>query len=406
MIEHANIIYARNINSIGGVETYVYELAKKYKDYDIAVVCKTIAKEQKERLKKICKVYIHNDQKINCKVAIINWDTSIIDYITEDIWKQNLKPDDDRGIYQGIHADYTHPSQGALPQDPRIKNYLAITEDILHNVSKMIKTNNIILCRNPLKLEEEKPFLILVSPTRLAEEKGGDLMLKLANTFDKLKIKIVWFVLTTNAYLNNPIFNNSNVVYVKNRLDIEPFLKIAHWVVLPSRTEGDSYTFKEALYRGIPIVARHLPYFDEIGIKDGVNALFIDDNNVEEVAKKMLKPLKFNFEPIKDGYDDIMYKSKSRYEEEKNMKYLVEALPTYEENNTSDCELGYVPKAGEQFEVSSERLEVLLGENDKKLIYVKVIGEVKQAKEKEVEEAVKSSEDVEIAMVKKNGKRK
>ena len=37
-IKHANIFYVRNIHAIGGVETYVYELAKKYKDYDIAVV--------------------------------------------------------------------------------------------------------------------------------------------------------------------------------------------------------------------------------------------------------------------------------------------------------------------------------------------------------------------------------
>ena len=404
MIEHANIIYVRNINKIGGVETYAYELAKKYKDYDIAVVCKTIAPEQKKRLNKYCKVYIHKDQKIKCKVAIINWDTSIIDYITEDIWKQNAKGGE--GIYQGIHADYTHPSQGPLPQDDRIKSYLAITEDILKNVSKMSKTKNILLCRNPLKLEEDPPYLILVSPTRLAEEKGGDLMLKLANTLDKLNIKFIWFVLTTNEYLNNPIFYNSNVVYVKNRLDIGPFMKMADWVVLPSKTEGDSYTFKEALYRGIPIVARHLPYFDEIGIKDNINALFIDDHNVEEIAAKMLKPLKFKFEPVIDGYDNIMFKSKSRYEEEKNMKYLVEALDTYEINNTTDSTLGRVPKVGERFEVSEERLNILLGDNDNNLIYVKVVEEIKQPNKVEVEEAVKSKSKVETAIIKKNGKRK
>lgn len=404
MIEHANIIYVRNINKIGGVETYAYELAKKYKDYDIAVVCKTIAPEQKKRLNKYCKVYIHKDQKIKCKVAIINWDTSIIDYITEDIWKQNAK--DGEGIYQGIHADYTHPSQGPLPQDDRIKSYLAITEDILKNVSKMSKTKNILLCRNPLELEEDPPYLILVSPTRLAEEKGGDLMLKLANTLDKLNIKFIWFVLTTNEYLNNPIFYNSNVVYVKNRLDIGPFMKMADWVVLPSKTEGDSYTFKEALYRGIPIVARHLPYFDEIGIKDNINALFIDDHNVEEIAAKMLKPLKFKFEPVIDGYDNIMFKSKSKYEEEKNMKYLVEALDTYEINNTTDSTLGRVPKVGERFEVSEERLNILLGDNDNNLIYVKVVEEIKQPNKVEVEEAVKSKSKVETAIIKKNGKRK
>ena len=86
-INHANIFYVRDIHSIGGVETYVYELAKKYKDYDIAVVTKNIAPIQKKRLNKFCKVYIHTDQKINCKVIITNWDTSIFDYVNGDAKK-------------------------------------------------------------------------------------------------------------------------------------------------------------------------------------------------------------------------------------------------------------------------------------------------------------------------------
>ena len=40
--------------------------------------------------------------------------------------------------------------------------------------------------------------------------------------------------------------------------------------------------------------------------------------------------------------------------------FLVEALDTYEKKNIIDNGLGRVPKAGEQFEVSKERLDVLL----------------------------------------------
>lgn len=335
IIQHKNIIYVREINSIGGVETYAYELTKKYKDLDIAVVCKRIALEQKKRLQKFCKVYIHTNQKIECKVAIINWDTSIIDYITKDIWKENAK--EDEGIYQGIHADYTHKSQGILPQDKRIKKYLAITEDVLNNFGKLSKEKNVILCRNPYQLEEEnKPLLIIVSPTRLTKEKGGELMLKLANALDLLKIKFLWLILTTSSYLNEPIFSNPSVVWVKNRLDIDNFLKLANWVVLPSECEGDSYTIKEALYRGIPIVARHLKYFDEYGIEDGKNALFIDDNNVIEVAKKMQTQLKFKFEPIEDGYKNLLYESKSHYEEEKNMKAKIRCIQEYQDLELSE----------------------------------------------------------------------
>lgn len=316
MIKHDNIIYARDINPIGGVETYVYELVKKYHDNDIAVVCRRIAPEQKKRLLKYCKVYEFQNEPIECKVAIINWDTTIIDYITPEIWKENLKKGDKRGIYQGVHADYTHPTQGKLPQDPRIKEYLCITQDIINNWPKMTDSKNVRLCRNPLSLEEDKKPLILVSPTRLTKEKGGELMLQLANELDRQEIPFVWFVLTISDYLENPIFMNKNVVWIKNRLDVGSFLAIADWVVLPSECEGDSYTIREALYRSIPIVARHLKYFDEYDIKEGKNALFINEKNVPEVAKKMTKKLKFTFEPIKDGYDELIWKGKTHYKQD------------------------------------------------------------------------------------------
>lgn len=357
MIKHDNIIYVRDINPIGGVETYVYELVKKYHEYDIAVVCRTVAREQKKRLQKYCKVYQFKNEPIECKVAIINWDTSIIDYLPKEIWKENLKKDDSRGIYQGVHADYTHPTQGKLPQDSRIKEYLCITKDIMNNWHKMADSRNIRLCRNPLSLEKDEEPLILVSPTRLTKEKGGDLMYLLANELERQEIPFIWFVLTISDYLDNPIFKNKNVVWIKNRLDVGSFLSIADWVVLPSECEGDSYTIREALYRGIPIVARHLKYFDEYDIKDGKNALFIDENNVDVVANKMTKKLKFEFKPIEDGYEEILFKGKSHYKQDLRK---TEKLKCTYMLGTDLIEEGYHIKQGETIMVNKDRAEELM----------------------------------------------
>ena len=38
MIESKNVFYVSNFNVIGGVETYIYELSRKYHDYDITIV--------------------------------------------------------------------------------------------------------------------------------------------------------------------------------------------------------------------------------------------------------------------------------------------------------------------------------------------------------------------------------
>ena len=58
--------------------------------------------------------------------------------------------------------------------------------------------------------------------------------------------------------------------------------------------------------------------------------------------------------------------------------YLVEALDTYKTHNIQDNTLGRIPKAGERFEVTKDRLDVLLGKNAHNLVFVKVIEEPKK----------------------------
>lgn len=377
-IKHDNIIYARNINVIGGVETYVYELIKKYKDKDIAVVCETIAPKQKERLEKMCKVYIHKDQKIECKVIITNWDTSIVEYVNKDA-----------KVYTGLHTDYSHPSQQCLPVDnPRI-TYIGITEISKQNFQKMskIKDDRVILCRNPLSIKKRKKPLVLMSATRLTKEKGGKRMLALANELDRQGIEYVWFVFTSNEYPNDPVWKNDNVIKMDNRLDLDYFYSLADWYVQLSEVEGDSYSIREALYRNIPIVACELSYFKEYDITDGKNAIFmeLDSSNVEDVAKRMQKKLIFNFEPIKDDYDKIIVDGKSHYEEDKKMKVKVEALKEFE--GIRDAERNVFPKAGDTWICSKERAE-LLEENG----YVKVLGEIKE--EIKIVEAPKVAKEI------------
>lgn len=65
------------------------------------------------------------------------------------------------------------------------------------------------------------------------------------------------------------------------------------------------------------------------------------------------------------------------------MIYLVEALDTYEKNNITDNDLGRVPRNGEQFEVSKERLDVLLGNNKHGLVFVRLVEKYEQEEKTE-----------------------
>ena len=353
-IEHNNIFYIRDLSDLGGVETFIWEMVKKYKDLDIAVVYKSASPKQLERIKRYCRAYQHNNQLIKCKVAIINYDISIIDYITEDIWKDNAK--ENEGIYQVVHGDYEHSAYSwKPPTDKRIKTYIGITKYIVESFKRITGLDNVILGYNPLTIEKDKPYLKLISATRLSRVKGVDRMIKLANALNNAGIDYIWYVFTNSK----DIINNDNVIFMKNRLDIDKWIKEADYLVQLSDTEACSYAINEALYRNIPVICTKLPYLEEIGVKDGVNGYLMDFDcsNIDYIVKNIINKPNFVFKHLKDNYSSLLAKGKSRYEEERNMKTKVRALKKFE--GIKDAERGVRPVAGDEWITSRERAEFL-----------------------------------------------
>ena len=316
MIEHSNIIFMPTISALGGIETYVYELVKKYHDLDIAVVCKSIDKIQNQRIEKYCKVYIHTNQKIKCDVAIINYNQDIIKFINPEA-----------KIYQTIHADYTNKRYDHKPMpNKKITAFIAITKYLEDKMGDMLKPNKVMLSYNPLTIEKSKT-IVIVSATRLHQYKGANRMLELAKALDKEKVNYIWYVITNDI----DVIIHPNIIFIKNRLDIDKWLNQADYVCLLSDTEACSYTLNEALYRNIPIITTPLPYLEEIGVKDGINSYIVkfDCSNVEDVANRITNIPKFEFKQLNDKYNEIFTNKKSKYEEEKKMKVKVKCIQNY-----------------------------------------------------------------------------
>ena len=343
MIEHDNIIYISYISEIGGVETFAYELAKKYKDRDVAVVCKTIAPNQLKRLSKICWVYTHKDQYIKCKTAIINYDTSIINFIC-----------DEADIYMTIHADYEHNFyKRKFPQHERIKAYIGITKHIVESFKRCTGNQNCILGYNPLTIDEPKPYLTLVSATRLTSIKGKDRMIGLSRSLDKLGIDYIWYVFTNDT----DAIDSPNVVYMKPRLDVGRWMDRADYVVQLSDTEACSYTINEALYRNVPVIVTPLPYLEEIGYKDGVTGYTIrfDCENLDEVASKLTNKPSFKFKQLKDIYGELFTNKETLYKED-NMKVKAKCIQAY-----YDIKLERIVEREETIIVDKARADYLVG---------------------------------------------
>ena len=54
---YKNLFYYKHVNAIGGVETFFYEIAKKYgKDHDITLLYQTGDPKQLQRLRELIRV--------------------------------------------------------------------------------------------------------------------------------------------------------------------------------------------------------------------------------------------------------------------------------------------------------------------------------------------------------------
>ena len=82
------------------------------------------------------------------------------------------------------------------------------------------------------------------------------------------------------------------------------------------------------------------------------------------------------------------------------MRYLVKALNTYKEHNLLDNELGFIPEEGYEWEVSKERLDVLLGENGFGIKFVELIKELNPDEKENEIEVEEENKEIETATLK------
>ena len=326
-----NIFYFNSINTIGGTEQFLYEIAKKYKDWDITIFYKKADHNQLTRLKKYvrCKKY-KEGEIIHCKKAFYNFNIDIIDFVEA---KDHIFVS---------HANYEELGYKPPINHPKLTGFMAVSDFArikLDEWGKMlgIETNT-KKCYNPLTLEKPQKVPILVSACRLDDEvKGGKRTIKLIEALDKYCLinnrQYLWLIFTNPPNID---IKSKNVCLMSRRVDVRPYISIATFVVqLSNDMETYCYTANEGLGYGVPIITTPLSIVDELPITDN-EKIVLDWNcsNVDEVARlifeKEIKP--FNYEIPKDEWDLFLVKGNSTYEEEKNMKARVRCTVDYYDN--------------------------------------------------------------------------
>ena len=298
-IEAANMIYVSNFNVIGGLETYVYELVKKYHKYDIIVVYNTGHINQIRRLQKYVRVIKNNRQnKYKVKKCFVNYETDILGQVESE---KNI---------QLVHAMFK--TQNIQPRiDSRVDEVVAVSEAAAREYSELtgLKVN---VLRNPLTIEDEDKALLLISATRLTPEKGKDRMKKLADEMDKANIKYIWLIFTNDT----TAIDNPNIVYMKPRLDIRPFLAMVNdrgYGVQLSDCEGDCYFTRECEAFGVPLIVTPIETFNEQHLIEGMNCYYMpfDMENINIERIKKLPSYEGYIRP--DDWEKHLVKKKNKY---------------------------------------------------------------------------------------------
>lgn len=370
-----NIFYFRIISKIGGTEQFLYEIAKKYKDWDITVFYDNGDPSQLKRLRQFvrCKQR-KKGEKVICNKAFFNFNTDMIDDVEAEEY------------YFISHANYEELGYKPPIEKEKLTNYIGVSKFSANKLDeygkKLGKEIETIPCYNPLTLEPKEKVLHLVSACRLDDKvKGGERTLKLIKALDKYCEETgrhyLWTIFTNpnlKVQLNSP-----NVVIMKPRVDVRPYIADADYVLqLSNDMETYCYTINEALGYGVPIVTTPLSIVKELPINDNMRIeLKYDCSNVDEVARqifeKKVKP--FNYEIPKDDWEKLLAKGESTYKEELKMKFKVKAII-----NFTDLEENKHRNIGDVFECCKERKDFLLEHKA-----IEVVEEIKEKPEIKLE---------------------
>lgn len=335
---NTNLFYFRTLNSIGGVETFFFQLAKKYgKKYDITIMYSDGDPEQVKRLAQYVRVKKWKGERIKCKRCFVTFNAKVLDYVDADEYIQML------------HGDYK--SLGVIPdRHEKVQRYVAVSE-VVRNAYKDITGDDAVVCYNPYVPEKPRKVLHLISATRLTPDKGVSRMELLANALENTGTPFVWDVYTDSV----KAFKNKNIVLRPPRLDILDFIADADYYVQLSDSEGYCYSVVEALSVGTPVIVTDFPVIEEIGVKDGINGFVLPMDMSEIPITRMIRGLKkFAYEPLPDHWSDLLLPVPPDYQEWLNKTVTVRCKMVY-----LDLQFDKMMQPGEEWEVKRKRAEVL-----------------------------------------------
>jgi len=354
-----NAYYFSRLSPIGGIETFLYQLAKTHPKSDITFYYKSADLAQLKRLSKYvtCEPYVMG-KKIVCDRFFCNFNLDPL--VNGDV-------ESNENILV-VHGNYDWIGSERAPRHPKINRVVAVSKDSAEAYTRLTGIPCEV-CYNPLELDEPNKVITLMSATRLdlytENIKGTARIQKLLEELDKYceenGTDYMWLMFSTLKPIQHP-----KLIYMEPRLNLSGFQTMVDFgVQLSDNVEGFCYTTHEFLSYGVPMVLTPCNVYKECGITDEM-AIFLDFDcaNIREAVEKIFtKKYHFSYKTPKSNWDKLLAVPKKAKKPKKLELVTVVATDQSELKHVKITEIGRIAKKGETFETTPERAETLRGNN-------------------------------------------
>ena len=245
------VIYGDFFYRLGGIESWVYYVCKRYNKGQITIVYKQCDPEQLERFKKVAECR-HLDDNFECDKVIY---VAPI-YIKDDIVYRNSKK-----RYLFNHVCYGEAENNEEFQILPLDGIFAVSETCKESCQLKMPYDMKVLY-NPIELDEPRKLLKFVSACRWSKDKGSEQMLKFAKMLDDADIPFIWLILTDEI----PEEHHPNMFFIKTTYDIATYLMFADYGVQFTRIDAYNNFVNECLSLKIPVILSDIPVFREFGL--------------------------------------------------------------------------------------------------------------------------------------------
>ena len=342
------VVYCGNAQSIGGIETFLYNWCREMCEYYDIVVLYSDHMDGRQIMRLAMHVQVMKNMG-----KIIQCDTLINIRLTDEV-PGNIRY---KKRIQMSHTCQLAPS-GKWHWEIK-QNYdklIFVSQAAADSFADQHLTYEVI--PNVTDREKPKRALLLVSACRLTWEKGEERIYALAEQFRSANIPFTWLVFSAQP-LKKII---PGVVAVPPTLDVRSYFLKADYVVQLSDIESFCYTLAEALELGVPVLTTPLSVLPEIGFVNGQNGYCLPfemkNIDVKEIYSKIPK-----FEPLPCRNTELVKKWRKVLGDTKPLNTYhpnTEFVDVVVIENYGDLELGRNMSVGERVTMRAERAIMLI----------------------------------------------